>query len=148
MLGESKLAKMACSVSLTPCFLNSDCVTAEIICITVLGHGLCVVCIWWVPPIKQRELLLPQGCVHWVSHKRRELWYGCCTSEERLCYGCSASPESINVSSVPPWGGVSFQPLSSHLPTLGSMSSVHSETQQDNWHHNQDDQWNIKQHRI
>ena len=34
-VGESKLAKMACSVSLTPCFLNSDCVIAEIICITV-----------------------------------------------------------------------------------------------------------------
>ena len=42
------------------------------------------------------------GCVLWVSHERRELWYGYCAIQER-----------INVSEVPMLPHIFFQPLSS-----------------------------------
>ena len=40
---ESKLTKMACSGSLTPCFINNDYVTAEIICSIEHAQGACLV---------------------------------------------------------------------------------------------------------
>ena len=49
-----------------------------------------------------------------------------CQLGERLCYGCCASQERINMSSVPMGLCVFFQPLS--LPTLGSVNSVNSKT--------------------
>ena len=45
---------------------------------------------------------------------------------ERLCCGCRASQERINVSAVPMAPCVFFQPLS--LPTLGSVNSGNSKT--------------------
>ena len=56
----------------------------------------------WAPPRKWGELLIHNGCVLWVSHERRELWYGCCAIQER-----------INVSAVPMAPHIFFQLLSS-----------------------------------
>ena len=99
---------MACSGYLSPCFVNNDYVTAEIICIvmhlsqeilTPSGATLCCPDIS-APLRKQQQLLLHHGCVHWVSHERREYsmytamaaasarrecCYGCCVSQERGC---------------------------------------------------------------
>ena len=49
-----------------------------------------------------------------------------CQLGERLCYGCHASQERMNMSAVPMAPCVFFQPLS--LPTLGSVNSVNSKT--------------------
>ena len=58
---------------------------------------------------------------------------------ERLCYGCCASQERINMSAVPTAPRVSFQPLSLSLayPGFGKQCE-----QQDNWQHEQDQQYN------
>ena len=78
--GESKLAKMACLGSLTPCFLNIDCVTVEIIystehaCHKVLTWSqiVCRVHICELHLESGGMLLLHQGCDHCVSHEMRE----------------------------------------------------------------------------
>ena len=126
-------------LTLAPCFVNNDCVTGEITYSTVHVYHkildwsqatLCSTPVWaslWKP-----WLLLHQGytgAISWVCYTR--LCYGSvmvmlwlllwllCQSGERLCYGCHASQEKINVSAVPvaPW--VSFQPLSSCLAYPG-----------------------------
>ena len=57
---------------------------------------------------------------------------------ERLCCGCRASQEKINVSAVPMVPSVFFQPLSSSLayPEFSEQCE-----QQDNWRHQQDLQY-------
>ena len=79
MCGKSKLAKMACSDSLAPQFINNDHVTAEPVCSTahvpqeVLPWPQATLALYAeAPPRKQRHLLLHRGCVRWVSHERRE----------------------------------------------------------------------------
>ena len=61
------------------------------------------------------------------------LYYGC-------CYGCCASQERINVSSVPiaPW--VLLQPFSSRLAHSGFSKQCRQCEQQDNWCH-EHNQW-------
>ena len=69
---------MAYSGSLTPSFVNNDCVTAEITYSTAhaLHEVLTLVTggVWHsdmcAPP--RKHLLLPHGCVRWVSHQRRK----------------------------------------------------------------------------
>ena len=89
----------------------------------VCCHGCCII---------QESILLwllyqPGGGLFCVT-----LRYGCCQKR-------------INTSAVPtpPW--VFFQPLNSWLPTYLAFpslgSTVYSEMQQDNWPHEQDDQW-------
>ena len=109
---ENKLAKLACSDSLVPCFVNNDYVTTEILlqhraCASWSTHDsylwrlrswatLCCMDIW-APPRKQQ---------HYAASS---LW-PLCQPEERLCwvrlgygscYGCCISQERINVSAVP-----------------------------------------------
>ena len=80
MWGEDKLAKMACSGSLIPCFLSNDYELAEIIYSTVHAHHKVLTWSWVTvcstpvsaPPKKVVALLLYHSCVCWVSHKRRE----------------------------------------------------------------------------
>ena len=77
MWGEGKLAKMACSGSLNPCFVNNDYKIAEIIysiahvCHEVLAWSW-VVCSTLVqaPPKEWGQLLLSHTHVHWVSQER------------------------------------------------------------------------------
>ena len=72
--------KMACSDSLTPCFVNNGYVTAEIIYSTAHVHHkvlawsrttLCCMPVW-ASPEETVASLLCHGCIHWVSHERRE----------------------------------------------------------------------------
>lgn len=53
--------------------------------------------------------------------------YGCCVSQERLCYGFHTSQEKVNASAFPMAPRFFFHPLGSCL-TLGSENSVHSKT--------------------
>ena len=57
---------------------------------------------------------------------------------ERLCYGCQASHERINMSAVSTAPQVFSSLLAQALPTLHSVNSAHSEKQQDNLHHKHD----------
>ena len=59
---------------------------------------------------------------------------------ERLCSGCHASQERINVSAVPMAPQGSFQPLSLHLAYPGFSKQRGQCEQQDNWRHKQDEQ--------
>ena len=137
MLGESKLAKMVCSVSLTPCFLNSDCVTAEIICITV--HACHEVLAWaWAVcgvhmvssthkagGVAAASGLCPLGqpqeerTVVWLLHQWREavLRLLCQPGEHKRVFS-SSSGRSL-LPAVGLLALVSFQPLSSHLAYPG-----------------------------
>ena len=58
-----------------------------------------------------------------------------CQSGERLCYGCRASQERINMSAVPIAPGVFFQPVSSCLAYPWFSEQWEECEQQDNWHH-------------
>ena len=141
--GKTKLTKMACSGSLTLCFVNNDYVTAESICSTahmhhevLVGHGLCAVrmCEFHLKcggitsasqlcllgqPWEERIVCL----LLWLLRQPGERL--CCV---RFCYGCCCgcciSQERINVCAVPTAPRVSFQPLGCALPTLGSGNSV------------------------
>ena len=55
-----------------------------------------------------------------------------CQLGERMCYGCCASQERINMSAVPTAPRVSFQPFSSSLSYPGFSEQCE---QQDSWHH-------------
>ena len=68
-------------------------------------------------------------------------------SGERLCYGCGASQEKINMSAVPMPPGISSQPLSLCLAYPGSNKQCGQCEQQYNWCHGQDQQgnWHSKQ---
>ena len=63
---------------------------------------------------------------------------------ERLCYGRHASQERINLSAVPTAPRVFFQPLSSSLAYPGFSKQCGQWEQQDNWHHEQDQQYTFK----
>ena len=118
-----------------PRFVNNDYATAEIIYSTAqwTSQGTCLttsyfVLQWYVSSTqKAAASLLHHSCVCWVNHERRELWYGCCVSQERR-----------NVSWVPTLPWVFFQPLSLCLSSPGF--SLQWDTQQDNWRHEQH-QW-------
>ena len=73
------------------------CVTSWL-CYMSLCYGFVMITLWFM-----LRLLL------WLLHQ----------SGERLCYGCGASQEKINMSAVPMPLGVSFQPLSLCLAYLG-----------------------------
>ena len=90
MWGESKLAKMVCSGSLTPCFVNNDCVTAEIIYSTAHAHYK--VLTWSQDVLCFTDMRPPP---------RKRGYYHCITAEpigldtrgkrlccDRLCCGC------------------------------------------------------------
>ena len=104
-VGESKLAKMVCSGSLTPRFVNDNHVTVEIIYNTAHARhkvltwsGVTLCCRYmWAPPRKWQHYC----CVTAVSvgSAMREGNTGVC------CYSCCTSQERINMSAVPmaPW---------------------------------------------
>ena len=84
------------------------------------------------------------GVVSWLCYMKLccgnvmvMLWLPLQGPGERLCYGCRASQERINVSAVPmaPW--VFFQPLSSSFAYPGFSEQCE---QQKNWHC-EPDQW-------
>ena len=60
-----------------------------------------------------------------------------CQPGKRLCYGCCASQERINVSAFPMAPRVFFQPLSLSLAYPGFSEQCEH---QDNWHREQDQQ--------
>ena len=114
--GESELAKIACSGSLAPHFVNNDCVTAEIICSTAhaLGHellraeGMCEL------HLERGRVTAPQGCVCWVSRERSGY------SESAARAAVPARSEQILLLAF------SSSPLTLSLPTLGSANSADS----------------------
>ena len=151
MGGESKLAKVVCSGSLLPRFINNDYVTAEIIYNTVQGHHRHSALGHWLlcsVHLCEHHHESPVCCVgatlywgyiitSWFCYVRYVtviLWLLLRLLHqpgERLCYSFCASQERINVSAVPTTPWVSFQALSSSLPTLDSANSddtVNSET--------------------
>ena len=72
--------------------------------------------------------------LHW-SNIMVMLWlllWLLCQLGERMCYGCRASQERINMSAVPTVPRVSFQPFSSSLSYPGFSEQCE---QQDSWHH-------------
>ena len=153
--GESKWAKMACSGSFKPYFVNNDYVTVEIIHSTVhvchevptwLQAYLCCTYMW-VPPRKwQHYWCIMAVSIGWLMRGENIAWLLlqllcqpgerlCCV---RLCYGCCVSQERINVSTVLMVPHIFFQPQC--VPCVDSMNSVHSEIQWDNWYHEQDEE--------
>ena len=130
--GESKLAKMACSGSLAPHFVNNDYVTAEIfiavhMCIVrySLGHGLCEVHIYMSSYI----MAVSVGLVMWGENTARILLWLVCQPGERLCafmlyyvccYSYRASQKKIDLPAVPMARCASSGLLACALPTLGS----------------------------
>ena len=122
---ERKLAKMGCSGSLAPRFVDNDNVTSEIIYSTAQAHHevltlsqatLCGTPVWAPPRKSASQERLPLWPLYRYDSGEGlcygRLYYGC-------CYGCSINQERMNVSAVPvaPW--VSFQPLSSRLAYPG-----------------------------
>ena len=113
MWGEKKLAKMACSGSLTSHLVNIDYVTAEIIIalqmyLTRYSLGHKIFCVARIYELHQKAAAFYR-CIRAVSigsAMRGEniqcllLWL-LCQSGKRLCYGCCASQERINASEVP-----------------------------------------------
>ena len=91
MWGESKLAKMVCSGSLTPRFVNNDYVKAEIthstapVCHEVLACSRATLCCRDIKSggITAASWLCPLGQ---PREERTQLYcYGCCVSQERSC---------------------------------------------------------------
>ena len=60
--------------------------------------------------------------------------------KERLCNGCPANQERINVSAVPMALQVSFQPLSPHFAYPGFSKQCKQHEQRDNQCHEQDEE--------
>ena len=136
---------MACSGSLTPCFVNNDYEIADIIYSTVHAHHKVLTWSWvtvcstpvWAPLRKWWHYCCITA-VFVASVTRGEniaclLLQLLCQPGERLCCvrfsygcccGCCVSQERINVCAVPTAPRVSFQPLGCALPTLGSGNSV------------------------
>ena len=99
-----------------------------------LGHKLlCAVGIG-APPRKWFHLLLHYSCVHGVTHKRTEFWNSCCASQERINVVLSVVPTALHVF---------FQPLRSHLAYPGFNKQCGQCEQQDCWHYEQDQQYNL-----
>ena len=97
--GESKLAKIACSGSLAPHFVNNDYVRAEIIYSTAHAHHETLSWPWTAL------------CSTSVEASPGKAWKGCCV---RLCYGCCISQERINMS----YSSSSILPASQLTPCL------------------------------
>ena len=98
-----------------------------------LGHGLCAVCFY--------ELHLESGGNYCgITDMSVE---SATKGENTACLllGYCVSQEKIKVSAVPMASPVFFQPLNSHLPTLGSANRAHSEIQQGSWRHNKDQRY-------
>ena len=138
--GESKLAKMECSESLTPHFVNGDHVTAEAIYSTVHACHEVLAWLWdtlcskhvWTPLRERWHIILHHGCVHWSATRGKNivcllLWLLQHPGERlchiRLCYGsycgCCISQERIHVSAVLTGPQVFFWPLTLHLAYHG-----------------------------
>ena len=142
-VGRSKLAKMACSGPFTPHIVNDDCVTAEItystehVCQEILAGSQVVL-------RSSPVLLLRHGCVHWVSHQRREyrasIATATVTARRKYYYGCCTSQERIELFAVPTVSQVFFQPLSLRLAYRGFGEQCGQCEQQDNGHREQDHQ--------
>ena len=123
----------------------------------VLGHGWCVVHLYELhhesPGCCCTEATMEQlhGYVIW-GYVMALLWLRCgyvmvaataaASAGERLCYGCHASQERINMSAVPTVPQVFLQPLSSWLAYSGFSRQWKQCEQQDNWQHEQDQQYN------
>lgn len=138
MCGKSKLAKMACSDSLAPQFINNDHVTAEPVCSTahvpqevLLGPELLLRCTHKLH--LKRHLLLHGSCVRWVSHERRE--YSVSTVKAAATAKREKTCLQFN-------GSLSFL-----LPSLRLAYCSFSKQceQQDNWHHKEDRRYSIRQ---
>ena len=133
--GESKSVKTACAGSLAPRFVNSDYVTAELICST--AHACLKVLTWsqatlwsmhmWAPPTKGQHYCSPREerriCLLLLLPRQ---------PGETLCYGRRTNLERINVSAVlmAPW--VFLQPLSSHLACPRFSEQYEQSEQRDN----------------
>ena len=63
------------------------------------------------------------------------------------CYGCCASQERRHVSAVPRLLAFSSILLACARPTMGSGNSARSQTHQDNWHCEQDQQYSTRPER-
>ena len=143
-------------LALAPRFVN-DCVTAEILystvhaCLEVLAWSQATLCCihTWAPPRKWRHYC----CVTAVSvgsATRGEniaclvLWLLCQPGERlcrvRLCYGCCICQKRKTCLRFLQLVESSSSLLVRALPTLGSANSVHSETQQGSWCHEQDEE--------
>ena len=149
---ETKLAKMECSGSLAPRFVNNDSIMAEVINSTQHAHHEVLSWTWatfviWVPP-KKRGYCCCIMVFIWVSHERRE-WsmstvtvaasarreycYGFCISQERGCVvvGYARAAASARSQQMHPQFLRLLEPPSSllahALPTLGSGNSAHSQ---------------------
>ena len=155
---------MECSESLAPHFVNNDHVTAEVIYSTVHACHKVLTWLWatlcskhvWTPLREWWHLMLHHGCVHWSATRGENiacllLWL-LHHSGERLCLvGYAMAPTMVAASARRECMRLQFlQLLKSSsgllpctLPTMGSVKSVHSGIQQDNWHHKQDQWYNL-----
>ena len=137
------------AVTLAPCFINYDYVTAEITYSTVHAHhavfaGSQALCSTQSMSFVMKALAPATLGLHWsnimVMLCEVMLWlrYGCilvmlwlllwllCQPGERLCYGYHSSQERINMSAVPMAPHIFFQPLNSHLAYPGSVNREYS----------------------
>ena len=95
---------MAHSVFLTPCFVNNDCVRAEIISITAHAHHmlLCAVGIWGLhlkaAAFNPVSWLCPL-CQSWEQRMYCVYCYSCCTGQKRMI--CLEFPWFFKISSSP-----------------------------------------------
>ena len=140
-------------LTLAPCFVNNNYVRAEVTYSTAYARHGVLAWLWatvysmpvWASPWKPWLLL------HW-GYIGATLCYGSVMvmlwpllqllhqPGERLCYGCCASQERINVSALPMAPRIFFQPLSSSLTYPGINEQCRQYERQDSWHHEQD-QW-------
>ena len=138
--GESKLAKMECSESLTPHFVNGDHVTAEAIYSTVHACHEVLAWLWatlcskhvWTPLRERWHIILHHGCVHWSATRGKNI---VCLLLKLL----QQSRENKRVCSS--YGSLSFL-LASRLCLAYPGFSKQCE-QQDNWHHKEDRRYSM-----
>ena len=132
--GERKLAKMACSGSLAPHFVNNDYVTAEVTYNTAHAHHKVLLTWSWATLCykdmnstqKSSALLLPHVYV-WGTATRGE-----------NCGTAVVPARRENKRDFSYYDSTSSSSLLAHaLPNLGSTNSVHSEIQQYIWCHEQ-----------
>ena len=146
---ESKWTKMVCSGSLAPCFVNDDCVTAEItyrpapaVMRYSLGRGLLL--FWYMSStqnsggITAASWLCPLGQPP-EERIQRVYSYGCCVSQRLCMLGYAVAAASLRREcAFPAAPSVFFQPLSSCLAYPGFSEQWE---QRNNLDHEQDDQW-------
>ena len=133
------------AVTLAPCFINYDYVTAEITYSTVHAHhavfaGSQALCSTQSMSFVMKALAPATLGLHWSNimvmlyEVLLCLCHGyimvmswlLCQPGERLCYGYPSSQERINMSAVPMAPHIFFQPLNSHLAYPGSVNREYS----------------------